>query len=84
MTDSIFHIVLYGLISLITIYLFFKERKIYYLLFAIFFIIELLRVIFLEKYLTSTLSIVTNIVEGFNFITAVVLFVKSKYKLANN
>ncbi|ENK1241986.1 hypothetical protein AB2063_000080 [Clostridium botulinum] len=63
---------------------FYKEKKIYNLLFCIFFSVELLRLIFLEKYFTDTINSVTMFIEAGIFIIAIVLFCKNKFKTYNN
>ncbi|BDR84434.1 hypothetical protein [Clostridium tetani] len=63
---------------------FYKEKKIYNLLFCIFFSVELLRLIFLEKYLTDTINSVTMFIEAGIFIIAIVLFCENKFKTYKN
>lgn len=63
---------------------FYKEKRIYNLLFCIFFSFELLRLIFLEKCLTETADSVTMFIEVGILISAVILFCKNKFKIYNN
>jgi len=57
---------------------FYKKRNIYNLLFCIFFTFELLRELFLEKYLTSNIRTVIMLIQGAVFIIAVILFLRNK------
>ncbi|SFD31846.1 hypothetical protein [Clostridium uliginosum] len=84
MLDDIFHIVLYGTMLVINAQSFYKGRKIYNLLFCMFFTFELLRIIFLEKYLISNVGTVVMFIEAVVLISAIILFFQNKSKINNN
>jgi hypothetical protein len=66
--------------------LFYKKKKVYNLLFCIFFMIDLLRVIVLDEYLylpSNVITIITFIQLGI-LIVAITLFFRNKYKVNKN
>ncbi|NFF37018.1 hypothetical protein FCV15_12280 [Clostridium botulinum] len=62
---------------------FYEGRKAYNLLFRMFFILELLRVYHLDKYLISNINIVVEVIEGVILTMAIVLFFRNKSKKSN-
>ncbi len=78
MLDIILRMVSYCVLSGWNLHSFYKKRKIYNLLFCIFFAFELLRELFLEKYLTSNIHTVIMFIQGAVFIIAVILFFRNK------
>lgn len=78
MIDIILRMVFHCVLSGWNLHSFYKKRKIYNLLFCIFFAFELLRELFLEKYLTSNIRTVIMFIQGAVFIIAVILFLRNK------
>ncbi|KAI3346000.1 hypothetical protein FC831_12200 [Clostridium botulinum] len=62
---------------------FYEGRIAYNLLFRMFFILELLRVYHLDKYLISNINIVVEVIEGVILTMAIVLFFRNKSKKSN-
>lgn len=78
MLSIILRMVCHCVLSGWNLYSFYKKRKIYNLLFCIFFTFELLRELFLEKYLTSDIRTVIMFIQGAVLIIAVILFLRNK------
>lgn len=78
MLDIILRMLCHCILSGWNIHSFYKKRKIYNLLLCIFFTLELLRELFLEKYLTSNIRTVTMFIQGVVLIIAVILFLRNK------
>jgi len=86
MLSYIISIVSKTILAVWTFQLFYKKRKVYNLLFCIFFIIDLLRVILLDKYLylpSNVITVITFIQIGI-LIVAITLFFRNKYKVNRN
>jgi len=86
MLSYIISIVSKTILAVWTFQLFYKKRKVYNLLFCIFFIIDLLRIILLDKYLylpSNVITVITFIQLGF-LIVAITLFFRNKYKVNRN
>jgi len=86
MLSYIISIVSKTILAVWTFQLFYKKRKVYNLLFCIFFIIDLLRVILLDKYLylpSNVITVITFIQLGI-LIVAITLFFRNKYKVNRN
>jgi len=69
-----------------TFQLFYKKKKVYNLLFCIFFISDLLRLILLDKYiyLPSNATTVISFIQLGILIVAITLFFRNKYKVNKN
>lgn len=78
MLNIILRMVCHCILSGWNLHSFYKKRKIYNLLLCIFFTFELLRELFLEKYLTSNIRTVTMFIQGAVLIIAVILFLRNK------
>ena len=86
MLSYIVSIVSNTILAVWTFQLFYKKRKVYNLLFCIFFIIDLLRVIVLDEYLylpSNVITIITFIQLGI-LIVAITLFFRNKYNVNKN
>ncbi|OOM15977.1 hypothetical protein CLOSAC_02480 [Clostridium saccharobutylicum] len=78
MLNIILSMVCHCVLSGWNLHSFYKKRKIYNLLFCAFFAFELLRELFLEKYLISNTRTVTMFIQGAVFIIAIILFLRNK------
>ncbi|WP_346938792.1 hypothetical protein [uncultured Clostridium sp.] len=86
MLSTIISIVSKTILAVWTFQLFYKKRKVYNLLFCIFFISDLLRLILLDKYIylpTNVTTLITSVQLGI-LIAAIILFFKNKYKVNSN
>lgn len=86
MLSYIISIVSNTILAVWTFQLFYKKRKVYNLLFCIFFMIDLLRVIVLDEYLylpSNVITIITFMQLGI-LIVAITLFFRNKYKVNKN
>lgn len=82
MLSYIISIVSKSILAVWTFQLFYKKRKVYNLLFCIFFISDLLRLILLDKYfyLPSHITTMITFIQLGILIAAIALFLRNKYK----
>jgi len=82
MLSYIISIVSKTILAVWTFQLFYKKRKVYNLLFCIFFISDLLRLILLNKYfyLPSHITKMITFIQLGILIAAITLFLRNKYK----
>jgi len=86
MFSYIISIVSKTILAVWTFQLFYKKKKVYNLLFCIFFISDLLRLILLDKYiyLPSNATTVISFIQLGILIVAITLFFRNKYKVNKN
>jgi len=86
MLSTIISIVSKTILAVWTFQLFYKKRKVYNLLFCIFFISDLLRLILLDKYLylPSHITTVITFTQLGILIVAITLFFRNKYRVTRN
>lgn len=84
MFGDTFHNVLYFIMTIYLFYLFYKKRKVYNLLFSIFLITDLIRDIYLSRYLNPSINIAIECIQGIILIAALVLLLQRKADTTNN
>ncbi|MGO5091087.1 hypothetical protein [Clostridium sp. LCP25S3_F10] len=84
MFRDMLRLILYSYFIIRNCIAFYKEKRIYNLLFLLFFSIELLKKLFLEKYLISTINTVVMVIEAAILIIGIALFCKNKFRVCNN